>query len=683
MTPVTFAIPCTFLLVALVIMGITKGNVNSTRNKLYRLFVGASIFQTTAEFIIFWILKEYELSELAITILYKIEWSSALLIYLSFFLYIVAYVNDDKYSVKEIFSLGISRFILILDGFLTIIYLFLPFEIYLPTGELSFLPGPAAFAIWLYTLINIFSVTIYATVKKKNMRFSLYVLIYAIIQISIALVQFYIRTISFYPLGVTIFAFILFLAYENPDLYVVSNLQKINKDITKVKSTKSTFISNVAEEIKSPSTTIANISAKLLTEDVKNKELVSNDLSRIMETGKKLLDSVNNILDISKIESGGEEQVVEEYSIDDIINGTSNYIIPKAQEKGIEYGVEMGSNVPNKLEGDQAKLIQILNNVLANAVKYTKVGKVALMISCSIDKDIATLHFVISDSGVGIKEEDYDKVFSSGENAEENKESSGLGLYVTRKYVELMNGRIWFESIPLVGTTFYIDIPQKIIEHELQGSKSQQNIDNLKTIDCINKKALIVDDDLLNAEVAENFLRPYHFNIKTINNGRETIKKIKQGDEFDIIFVDIMMPGMDGIELMKALKKLAKFYKIPPIVALTANAIEGTREKYLKEGFEDYLSKPLDSKALNAIINKFITPEVKSDNYDITEIDGNANNESKVQELIDDKSRMVEYDIDDPFAFDDMLSTGAEIISEMDGDMPDEATITIQVDDKQ
>ena len=220
------------------------------------------------------------------------------------------------------------------------------------------------------------------------------------------------------------------------------------------------------------------------------------------------------------------------------------------------------------------------------------------------------LSIKVSDTGYGIKKEDFDKLFekfSRLENATSNEiEGTGLGLVITKKYVDLMNGKIWFESEYEVGTTFYVELKQKIISETGIGEirepiKEEKKIDK---IDCSSYNVLIVDDNKLNIKVASRLLGTYKFNIDTSTTGKDCIYKVKEGKKYDMIFLDHMMPEMDGIETLHILRKLDG-YSLPPIVALTANAITGMKEMYLKEGFDEYLSKPINITELDKLINKY------------------------------------------------------------------------------
>lgn len=343
-----------------------------------------------------------------------------------------------------------------------------------------------------------------------------------------------------------------------------------------------------------------------------NPERAKNDIQSIAVAGNNLLDIINNILDISKIESGKETLEERDYELGNVINELSNIIKTRINSDQVKMIVELGEGTPSKLNGDSTKVYQILLNILSNSAKYTEVGKIKLTIDPEyIDDEFVVLHFKIADTGYGIKKEDFNKMFekfSRLDKAVSNEiEGTGLGLVITKKYVDLMDGKIWFESEYEVGTTFYVDIPQKVIDKSpiINIDKEETKSINNEYIDCSKFNALVVDDNKLNIKVAERILKKYKFNVDHVDNGRDCIFKVKSGNSYDIIFMDIMMPEMDGVETLHIIKKL-EGYTIPPIIALTANAIAGVKEKYLSEGFDAYLSKPINISELDKVIHKYL-----------------------------------------------------------------------------
>jgi CheY-like chemotaxis protein len=248
-------------------------------------------------------------------------------------------------------------------------------------------------------------------------------------------------------------------------------------------------------------------------------------------------------------------------------------------------------------------------NIVTNAAKYTDVGRITLTLSTTRSGGNEHLLFKVTDTGVGIRDEIKDKIFVkenvSIDETKDDNEGAGLGLVITKQYIESMGGKIWFESQYRVGTTFFIEVEQKIVDATPLGSAvTQATTESNEKLDCSQFKVLIVDDNLLNIKVAKRLLENYKFQVESVTSGKECIDKIKEEAKYDAIFMDHMMPEMDGIETLHVLKKLDG-YTLPPIVALTANAIAGMKEMYLKEGFDDYLAKPINTHELDRVVNKF------------------------------------------------------------------------------
>ena len=252
---------------------------------------------------------------------------------------------------------------------------------------------------------------------------------------------------------------------------------------------------------------------------------------------------------------------------------------------------------------------QVLLNILSNSVKYTEVGRINLKLTCNIVNDKANLHIKISDTGFGIKKEDYDKIFDKFSRldiaTEKEIEGTGLGLVITKRLITLLGGKIWFESEYGAGTTFYIEITQKIKDKEEIGNILIDNDSKKKKeyLDCSKYKVMLVDDNELNLKVVKKILSNYKLNVVTFNNGMDCINNIKGGAEYDLIFLDHLMPGIDGIQVLRVLKKSSK---TPPVIALTANLSYNASNLYVDKGFSDYLAKPVDIRKLNTLLKKYL-----------------------------------------------------------------------------
>ena len=417
--------------------------------------------------------------------------------------------------------------------------------------------------------------------------------------------------ILFIGMGTSLQLFFVYFLIENPDLRLIEELDTLKYTIDRSSKAKSDFLSNMSHEIRSPMNAIIGFSETILNDKDFEKEKVLNDISHIKSSSKNLLDIINNILDISKIETGSDTLEEKEYSLASHIIDWSGIVETRLENKNIKFLLDVDKTIPVKLYGDATKVFQVVLNVLTNAVKYTEVGRIRMVIAKEeINSREIKLKFKVSDTGFGIKKEDYDKVFqkfSRLDSATTNEiEGTGLGLVLTKKYAQLMGGDIWFESEYGAGTTFYFEIPQKIVDPTPMGDITEKIEDdsNKVLINCAGLKALIVDDDELNLKVTKRLLGAYNFDIEVLSNPEECIYKFKNGEHYDIIFLDHIMPKVNGVELMKTLKGLKGYY-VPPIIMLTANAIAGVKEMYLKEGFDDYISKPIDINELDKVINKF------------------------------------------------------------------------------
>ena len=476
----------------------------------------------------------------------------------------------------------------------------------------TYIPGIAAYFIVGYGVIAV-ALIIILMIKRRNdisersRNATLIMLVELFIIFGFQLI--YPRT-AIIGLGSALQMYFLYFYIENPDLLMIASVEELKKEEERSSLAKSDFLSNMSHEIRSPMNAIVGFSETILNNPTFNEEGTRTDIEHIANAGNNLVDIIDNILDISKIESGSEELDEKEYSIGNIIMELDSIIEARLTNRPIKFIAEVDSELPRKIYGDSTKVFQILLNILTNSIKYTEVGRIKLVVNKEIKNNTVTLKFKMSDTGYGIKKEDYDKLFEKFTrltSATTNEiEGTGLGLVITKKYVDLLGGKISFESEYGVGTTFYVEISQRIIDSEPLGDirEAKNQEDNIEYLDCSGKRALIVDDNELNLKVTKKILGEYNFTIDTLTNGKDCVYKIKEGQQYDIIFLDHMMPEMDGIQVIHILRKLED-YDIPPVVALTANAITGVREMYLKEGFDEYLSKPINMSELNRLINKY------------------------------------------------------------------------------
>jgi signal transduction histidine kinase/DNA-binding NarL/FixJ family response regulator len=382
---------------------------------------------------------------------------------------------------------------------------------------------------------------------------------------------------------------------------------------------KSEFLAAMSHEIRTPMNAIIGITQiQLQKGDVPGDYKTA--LEKIFSSGNSLLGIINDILDMSKIETGKMELNPAEYDLPSLINDAVQLNIVRIGSKQIEFTLDLDENLPSRLYGDELRLKQILNNLLSNAIKYTEKGIVKLSVDHFLDGSDIMLRFVVEDTGQGMKSEDRERLFSEylRFNADVNRaiEGTGLGLNITRKLIDMMGGAIAVESEYGKGSTFTVTVKQKATQCPVIGAEIALRLRNFSftadrqtaQLDIIREpmpygSVLVVDDVDTNLYVAEGLLSPYKLKIETANSGFAAIEKAEGGKTYDIIFMDHMMPKMDGIETTEKLRE--RGYK-GVIVALTANALVGNDEMFLQHGFDGFIPKPIDVRQLNAVLNKFI-----------------------------------------------------------------------------
>ena len=398
------------------------------------------------------------------------------------------------------------------------------------------------------------------------------------------------------------------ITLESEAYFERSRIDKIEKDIAdKANKAKSDFLANMSHEIRTPMNAIIGMDEMILREAKDRK--IRKYATDIQSAGRTLLSIINDILDLSKIESGRMELVPVEYEFSSILNDIVNMTMKKAQDKGLYYDLQVEPDIPSVMFGDEIRIRQIILNLTNNAIKYTSDGRVD--IHFSFDHDAKMLRIKVADTGMGIRQEDLKKLFSSFQRLDEtrnrNIEGTGLGLSITRQLAQLMGGTIKVESEYGRGSVFTAEVIQEVVDdtpigdfRNHLGNSRSENAEFKPLLIAPDARVLIVDDNEMNLEVISELLKDTRMKITSVLSGRECIDIIRD-HIFDVILLDQMMPGMSGIETLEIIRR-DHLADRTPIIALTADAIAGAKEYYLEAGFADYLSKPVMYGDLEAVL---------------------------------------------------------------------------------
>lgn len=401
-------------------------------------------------------------------------------------------------------------------------------------------------------------------------------------------------------------------------MQIIEELKEARKHADRANRAKSRFLAQMSHEIRTPLNTVLGMDEMILRES--ESQRIREHAGYIRSAGKTLLGIINDILDLSKMESGKIQLMEDKYSLRVMLHDTLNIISLKQKEKGLALELDIAEDIPDSLYGDELRLKQAVTNILNNAVKYTEKGKVSLGLHWrETSLGLAELTFRIEDTGRGIRKEDMKKLFAPYERFEERQnrmiEGSGLGLAITKELLELMGGRMEVESEYGKGSVFTLIFSQKIIGREPIGKISEREEWELpeqekeRSRECLvapDVRVLVVDDIISNLVIIQGLLRRTRIKVDMAKSGRDALRMVAK-KEYRIIFLDHMMPEMDGIETLQEIRKLEGNPNAKtPVVALTANAVLGAKERYLAAGFDDYLSKPVDALLLEKMIQKHL-----------------------------------------------------------------------------
>ena len=605
MSIVSFSI-CSFIFVLMfIIFYFSKERLNTLDTKMYSCILVTNIIGIMIDVFGYFVFKIYG-SESFISILiskfylvYYFLWAYFFLLYI----FVISFREKTEYLLQKKFT---KPSIILTSIIISLIVLIMPIQITYE-DNVAYSSGLSVNMVYglCFIMVGIMLYCLLRNLKKISTKEYIPLLTFMVLSTFCMIIQKTYPEITLMLMCHSIVTSLMYFTIENPDVKMVKELEVAKNEAEKANHAKSEFLSSMSHELRTPLNAIVCFSELLESKEGLDSE--SKDFAKdIVSASHNLLDLVNGVLDISKIEAGKMELINKEYNSQELFNSLSTMVIPRIGDKPIDFKTVIASDIPPVLKGDTGKLKQIILNLLTNAVKYTDKGFIKYRVECINDfkNNKTKLIITITDTGRGIKKEDIDRLFKKFERLEEDRntsiEGTGLGLAITEGLAELMGGKITVISDYGKGSTFKFVVIQEIVNVELKEEKSNITSSDYNTFE--GKNALIVDDSKLNLKVAENVLKNFLVTTESVTSGLECLSCVNS-KKYDIIFMDIMMPNMSGVEV---LRKLRENGVNTPVIALTADAIEGQEEKYMSEGFDGYISKPINKEKLSYVLNKYL-----------------------------------------------------------------------------
>ena len=557
----------------------------------------------------------------------------------AYLLYLLSWISlMTLYTFRVSFPNLWKKSIIIIIGILIGIFgicIFVPDLNYSIEGENFYTYGLGTKLMYIYTVFCEVVIIICMLLDRKNFKskFKQYLpmIAYLIFGSACAYIQATFPAVLIITNMETFVSLFMYFTLENPDLEMIAQLEKARDEANRANKAKSEFLSSMSHEIRTPLNAIIGFSEFILDSD--SIEDAHNTAKDVVSASQTLLETVNGILDISKVESGKLEIIEDNYNLRELLDNTVRMAKARMGDKQLDFRVHFAPDLPETLYGDRNNLNKVIINLLTNAIKYTKEGYIEYSVQCAKTTEICRLIITVKDSGIGIKKENIDKLFTRFQRFDEKSngtiEGTGLGLAITKQLVEMMGGNIVVSSIYGEGSNFTVALDQRI---SLTQVAREDIVADEYRFDLHDKKILVVDDNNLNLKLAERIFLKYNCKVQCVTSGFECLDLINKGYTYDLVLLDDVMPKMLGSETLTRLKRIENFKT--PVIALTANAIAGMREKYLLLGFDDYLAKPIEKEQLEIVLKKFLL-----DNKEAKSLSDDVLTSSRPMSVISDETK--------------------------------------------